>query len=161
MAKVIIDHRPELTAEAARKVFESHFHDKYDVYKTKWPAYDFVVKKNAWRGVSVKLKQKRGQTHFEFKGIPPGIAPITLFLVLGGVWMVLGLQALFGAVGGAGAFIGFLLWVALGSWLISLVFSRPSREIESEVKALIEHAAEFKQPAAARTGAIDKETERK
>ena len=161
MAKVIIDHRPELTAEAARKVFESHFHDKYDVYKTKWPAYDFVVKKNAWRGVSVKLKQKRGQTHFEFKGIPPGTAPITLLLALGGVWVVWGLQALVGVVGGAGAFIGFLLWVALGSWLLSLVFSRPSRKIEKEIKALIENAEEFKQPAADRVGAIDTEAERK
>ena len=99
MAKVIIGHRPELTAEAARKVFESHFHDKYDVYKTKMPAYDFVVKKNAWRGVIVKLKQKRGQTYFVFRrDIPPGTAPFTLFLVLVGVWAGLGLQALFAAV---------------------------------------------------------------
>ncbi len=30
MVKVIIGHRPELTAEVARKVFESHFHDNYD-----------------------------------------------------------------------------------------------------------------------------------
>ena len=75
--------------------------------------------------------------------------------------MVLGLQALFGAVGGVGAFIGFLLWVALGSWLISLIFSRPSRKIENEVKALIENAEEFRQPAAAQVGAIDTEAEKK
>ncbi len=161
MAKVIIGHRPELTAEAARKVFESHFHDKYDVYKTKWPAYDFVVKKSAWRGVGVKLKQKRSQTYFEFKGIPPGIAPITLLFVFLGVWGGLGLQALDRVGAGVGALIGLLLWIALGSWLLSLVFIRPSRKIENEIKALIENAEEFKQPAADRVGAIDTEAERK
>jgi len=161
MAKIIIGHRPELTAEVARKVFESHFHDKYDVYKTRMPAYDFVVKKSAWRGVSVKLNQKRGQTYFLFRVIPSVMAPFTLFLVLVGVWAGLGLQALDRVGAGVGALIGFLLWVALGSWLLSLVFSRPSRKIEKEVKALIENAAEFKQPAADRVGAIDTEAERK
>ncbi len=161
MAKVIIGHRPELTAEIARKVFESHFHDKYDIYKTKMPGYDFVVKKSAWRGVSVKLNQKRGQTYFLFRVIPSVMAPFTLFLVLVGVWAGLGLQALDRVVGGAGAFIGFLLWVALGSWLLSLAFSRPSRKIENDVKALIENVEDFKQPATAQVGAIDTETERK
>ena len=136
MAKVIIGHCPELTAEVARKVFESHFHDKYDVYKTKMPAYDFVVKKSVWRGVSVKLKQKRGQTYFEFRGIPPGTAPFTLLLVLGGMWVVWGLQALVRVGAGVGPIIGFLLWFVLGSWLLSLVFSRPSRKIENEIKHL-------------------------
>ncbi len=32
MVKVIIGHRPELTAEVARKVFESHFHDNTGIY---------------------------------------------------------------------------------------------------------------------------------
>ncbi len=145
MAKVIIGHRPELTAEVARKVFESHFHDKYDVYKTKMRAYDFVVKKSAWRGVSVKLKQKRGQTYFEFRGQPPGKAPFTLFLVFFAVWVGLSLQALDRVGAGVGALIGLLLWVALGSWLVSLAFSRPSRKIENEIKALIENAEEFKE----------------
>ena len=147
MEKVIIGHHPELTAEAARKVFESHFHDKYDVYKTKMRAYDFVVKKSAWRGVSVKLKQKRGQMYFEFRGQPPGKAPFTLVLVFFAVWVGLGLQALDRVGAGVGALIGFLLWVALGSWLVSLVFSRPSRKIENEIKALIENAEEFKEPS--------------
>ena len=129
------------------KVFESHFHDKYDVYKTKMPAYDFVVKKSAWRGVSIKLKQKRSQTYFVFMAIPPGIAPFTLLLVFIGVWGGLGLQALDRIGAGVGVLIGFLLWVALGSWLLSLVFSRPSRKIENEIKALIENAEEFKEPS--------------
>lgn len=161
MAKVIIGHHPELTAEGAMKVFKSHFHDKYNVYKTKMPAYDFVVKKSAWSGVGVKLRQKRGQTHFELRGMPPGTAVFALWFVLWGVWVFLGLQALVRAGAWVGPLIGFLLWFALGLWLLSLAFSRPSRKIENEVKALIEKTVEFKQPAAAHDGASDTEGGRK
>ncbi len=161
MAKVIIGHRPELTAEGAMEVFQRHFHDKYDVYKTKMPAYDFVVKKSAWRGVSVKLRQKRGQTYFEFMGTTPSTPLVILSVLLWAGWFILCLLAVGEAGGGAGAFIGFFLLLFLGIWLIRLPFSRPSRKIEKEVKALIEKAEEFKQPAAARVGAIDTEAERK
>ena len=89
------------------------------------------------------LKQKRGRTYFEFRGTIPSRALMILAMLLWAGWFVLGLQALAGG-GGAGGFLGFLLWIALGSWLFSLAFSRPSKRIENEVKALIENAEEFK-----------------
>ena len=149
MAKVIIGHHPELTAESAMKVFQRQFTDKYELYMTRIPRTDFIVKQSAWRGVGVSLRRKRGQTYFEFMGTTPSTALLILRVLLGVGWFILCLRA-FGEAGGgggmqgAGAFIGFFVLLFLGLWLLRLPFSRPSRKIESEVKALIGNAPEFK-----------------
>ena len=66
MAVVTIGHHPELTAEEAMKVFQRHFTGKYVVYHVKGLGRDFAVKKSAWVGVSVKLKQEERKTSFVF-----------------------------------------------------------------------------------------------
>lgn len=135
IVKVVVSHHPELAAEDAMKIFQSHLAGKYEVYKTKMPKWDFVVKKSAWRAVGVTLIQKRNQTTFYLQGMPGstfvGIFWVLLFLML--------LASVFssGAVG-AGEFIGFILM----AWLLSFVFQRPSHRLVKEIKAFIEQ--EFK-----------------
>ena len=146
MAKVMIGHHPELTAESAMKVFQRQFTDKYELYMTRMPRIAFFVKQSASRGVSVKLKQKRGQTYFEFMETTPSPALTILAMLLWAGWFILGLYGL-SKSGGIGGFIGFLLWIALGLWLLRLPFSRPSRKIEKEVTVLIEKTEEFKGPS--------------
>jgi len=83
MAKVMIGHHPELTAESAMKVFQRQFTDKYELYMTRRPRTDFFIKQSAWRGVGVSLRRKRGQTYFEFKGTTPSTALLILRVLLG------------------------------------------------------------------------------
>lgn len=136
MAKVVVGHHPELTAEDVMKIFQSHFTDKYEIYKTKMPGWAFVVKKSTWRAVGVKLIQKRNQTTFYLQGMP-GSTLVRIFWVL---LLLMWLVAVFssGAVGGAGGFIGFILML----WLFSFVSQRPSHRIVKEIKAFVEQ--EFK-----------------
>lgn len=138
MAKVVVGHRPELTAEGAMKVFQSHLAGKYEVYKTKIPGCAFVVKKSAWRAVGVKLIQKRNQTTFYLEGMPGSILVRIFWMLLFLMW----LAAMFssGAVGGAGGFVGFVLMVGL----FIFVSRRPSYRLVKEIKAFIEKAEEFK-----------------
>ncbi len=139
MAKVVVGHHPELTAEGAMKVFQSHLAGKYEIYKTKTPGVAFVVKKSAWRAVGVKLIQKRNQTTFYLQGMPGGSTLVRIFWVL---LFLMWLAAVFssGAVGGAGGFIGFILMLGL----FVFVSRRPSHRLVKEIKAFIEKAEEFK-----------------
>ncbi len=68
MAEVTVGHHPELIAEEAMKVFQRHF-SEYEVYKSPLLSgvvvkRDFAIKKSAWIGVSVALKQEPGKTSF-------------------------------------------------------------------------------------------------
>ena len=117
MAVVTVGHHPELTAEEAMKVFQRHFTGKYVIYKTRLVGRDFGIKKSAWVGVSVKLKQEKAKTSFVFTYFSPSA-------------LVRGLQgAAFGLIG------GLIQWLILGSSF---------RAIENEVKSFIESAEEFK-----------------
>ena len=79
MAVVAVGHHPELTAEEAMKIFQKHFTGKYEVYMTKRPGRDFVVKKSGWVGVAVKLKQEAAKTRFVFNYIMPSALITVLF----------------------------------------------------------------------------------
>jgi len=138
MAKVVVGHCPELTAEGAMKVFQNHLAGKYEIYKTKMPGWAFVVKKSAWRAVGVKLIQKRNQTTFYLQGMPGSILVRIFWMLLFLMWLV----AVFSsdAVGGAGGFIGFILML----WLFAFVSRRPSHRLVKEIKVFIEKAEEFK-----------------
>jgi len=150
MAKVIIGHRPELTAEAAREVFESQFAHKYRVYKSRRRGgYNFSIRESAWRGVNVKLEQKPGRTAFVLEAMTPSWAVTMLFLLLWIAWLALGVRAASG--GGVGTWIGFGLWLALGLWLIRFVQSRLSKKLINTTKAMVENTAEFKQPEPPKT----------
>lgn len=73
MAVVTIMHHPELTPEAAMKIFQQGFAGKYEVYK--WNviggAGHFAVKKSSVVGVAVKLKQDNNKTSFVFMEFIP------------------------------------------------------------------------------------------
>ena len=138
MANVVVGHHPELTAEGAMKVFQSHFAGKYEIYKTKMPGLAFVVKKSAWRAVGVKLIQKRNQTTFYLQGIPGSTLVRIFWILLFLMWLVAVFSS--GAVRGAGGFIGFIFMLGL----FIFVSRRPGHRLIKEIKAFIEKAEEFK-----------------
>ena len=141
MAKVmIIGHHPELTVEDAMKILQGHLAGKYDIYKSKRPYVDFMVKKSAWQGVAVRLRQKRKETAFVINGVVASTVIAILFLL---IW-ILGTIGMFsGGGGGAGAFVAFILWTALILGLPSI----PSKGLAKEVRGVIEKAEEFKEPS--------------
>jgi hypothetical protein len=72
MASVTISHHPELTAEDVVAIFQKQFGDKYEIIPTpRAPHYDLIVKRSAWTGICVLLKQGRSKTRLVFKGNPP------------------------------------------------------------------------------------------
>lgn len=71
MATISIGHKPELTAEEALAAFQHHFAGTYEVYPTKLRMRDFIVKKNDWAGVGVKVKQESRKTTFVFTALMP------------------------------------------------------------------------------------------
>ena len=125
MAIVEIAHQPELTVERAEQIFRGHFRtqyyevDKASIFLRFLPRRHFVIKKNGWTSVAVRLVQKPDSTSFVFAG-PLG-PPAS------------GLHA-----------FAYNMTFPL-SWLIA----RPSRlEMEDEVRVFIENAAEFHPEAA-------------
>jgi len=69
MAEVTIGHHPELTVENAISIFEKHFAGKYEVLPApRSPFWDFVIRRNAWQGVRVRLDQKPNNTSFVLRG---------------------------------------------------------------------------------------------
>jgi hypothetical protein len=144
MAKVIIGHHPELAAEDAMKIFQSHFAGKYEIYRRGMGRSAIHVKQSAWRGVDARLRQKRGKTYFETG------AYAALAIAAGICVVLLGVAAIFLSVyqlRGAGLVTqvtAAIVLLVLFSWLASLVASRPSRKLENEVKAFIANAEEFK-----------------
>ena len=63
-----IAHHPELTQEQAQELFQKHFEGKYKVEDFKGPFRDFIVVKNPFIGVAVKLEQTGNETKFIFSG---------------------------------------------------------------------------------------------
>jgi len=53
-------------------MFQKQFAGKYEVYSTKWPNFDFVVKKSAFAGVFVNLKQSKDKTEVVYIQEAPG-----------------------------------------------------------------------------------------
>ncbi|PKB72489.1 MAG: hypothetical protein BZY87_00100 [SAR202 cluster bacterium Io17-Chloro-G6] len=82
MAIVRVAHRPNLSPERAMYAFNRNFHREYKIYKSGVLMRDFVVKKNAWTGVGVKLKQEDNGTSFVFTAMMPSII---LNILFGGV----------------------------------------------------------------------------
>ncbi len=79
MAVVKVAHRPNLTPERAMFAFNRHFHQDYEIRKTGILLRDFLVKKNAWTGVGVKLQQDVDGTSFVFTAVLPNIILNMLF----------------------------------------------------------------------------------
>lgn len=117
MTVLTVGHHPELTAEEAMRAFQRHFAGQYEVYKVWWENRDFAVKKSAWLGISVKLKQETGKTSFVFTYFPPSLS----------------LNLLVGLSAGV-----------LGTLLRMLFLHSRFKAVENEVKAFIESGEEFK-----------------
>lgn len=85
MAKITIGHHPELTPQGLISIFEKHFAGKYEIIPTpRQPTTDLIVKRSAWTGVAVHLKQQRNKTKVVFYGIAPSLwARVTGFLLIG------------------------------------------------------------------------------
>ncbi len=71
MAKVAIAHKPDLTKEQALEIFSKHFSANYRVVSYRRPLRDFVIEKNPFVGVAVKLEQQSGRTSFVYNAMAP------------------------------------------------------------------------------------------
>jgi uncharacterized membrane protein YgcG len=93
MARVTIAHKPQLTKEQAQEIFAEHFAGKYRVAAYRKPLRDFVVEKNAFVGVAIKLEQQSNQTRFAYNAFAPRWWAVVLFGVLLSAWLGRGLTA--------------------------------------------------------------------
>ncbi|MEX0682675.1 MAG: hypothetical protein WD904_04075 [Dehalococcoidia bacterium] len=66
MAVKTIAHKPNLTKEQAEEIFRKHFEGKYKVEDFKGLFRDFMVVKNPFTGVALKLEQAEGETKFVY-----------------------------------------------------------------------------------------------
>lgn len=82
MAVIDIGYRPELTKDRARDIFESGFAGRYRVEGSPVMRRDFIVKKNGWVGVGVRLQQERSRTALVFTPLVPSSL---LYNLMGGV----------------------------------------------------------------------------
>jgi hypothetical protein len=80
MPRAIISHKPELSKEKVYEIFRKHFEGTYEVYETRLLGADFVVKKSAWTGVSIRLVQKKDKTMLAYAAFAPSAA-VRVFLM--------------------------------------------------------------------------------
>ena len=73
MATITIGYRPDLTPERAMQIFAEHFGRRCEVTTTWIRNRDFVVKKSAWTGVGVRVKQEKDATTFVFTAVMPSL----------------------------------------------------------------------------------------
>ena len=71
MAVITIAHKPALTKEQTQALFTKHFEGKYKVEDFKGPFRDFMVVKNPFTGVAIKLEQTDSETKFVYAGLAP------------------------------------------------------------------------------------------
>jgi hypothetical protein len=82
MAVTEIAHKPDLTKEQALELFRKHFEGRCKVEEWKGPLAvrrDFMVVRNAFIGVTVKLEQTATDTKFVYTGIAPKMWARLLF----------------------------------------------------------------------------------
>ena len=79
MATITIGHRPEITNEQVQQIFAERF-SEYQIIKSTALNRDFILKKNSWTGVGVRLKQEKdGVTTFVFTALMPNLLLNALF----------------------------------------------------------------------------------
>ncbi len=82
MAVTEIAHKPDLTKEQAKELFTKHFEGKCTVEDFKGPMAirrDFMVVKNPFIGVAIKLEQGATGTKFVYAGLAPRLWARLLF----------------------------------------------------------------------------------
>ena len=71
MATMTVLARPGLTKKRVVTLFRERFRGTYEVYETDLLTRDFIVKKNGWTGVGIKLKHASQSTELVFTGLVP------------------------------------------------------------------------------------------
>jgi len=71
MAVATIAHKPDLTKEQLQDIFAKHYAGKYAVKPFRGLFRDFVIEKNPWVGVAVKLQQSESETKIVYAGLAP------------------------------------------------------------------------------------------
>ena len=82
MAVSTIAHKASLTKDEAKEIFRRHFDAKYKIEDWKGPVTvrrDFMIVKNPFIGVTVKLEQSANETKFVYTGIAPKLWARLLF----------------------------------------------------------------------------------
>ncbi len=96
MARISLKHRPELTKEILKTALEAHFEPKgYEVGYSSLIGADIYIKKTAWVGVTIKLRQTKDSTFLRIHGYSPSM---WARLFLGGLIMVLILNSKWNAL---------------------------------------------------------------
>ncbi len=78
MATITIGHRPDLTNEQVQQIFAQRFAD-CEIIRSNAVNRDFIIKKNGWTGVGVRLKQEKNATTLVFTALMPNVLLQTLF----------------------------------------------------------------------------------
>jgi hypothetical protein len=78
MATITIGHRPDLTKEQVQQIFAERFAD-CEIIGSNAIKRDFIIKKNGWTGVGVRLKQEKSATTLVFTAMMPNVLLQTLF----------------------------------------------------------------------------------
>jgi hypothetical protein len=74
MAVAKVAHHPEMTWEQVMELFKREFGGRYKVYSLKrTPMRDFVVQKNGFVGVSMRLEQTKNETKLIYSGFSPSL----------------------------------------------------------------------------------------
>ena len=73
MARITVENNPGLTVESAINTFRQAFNDKCDVYPTRLPLRDFVVRQSEWTAVGIKIKRRRNRITFVFTAFTPSV----------------------------------------------------------------------------------------
>ena len=79
MAIITIGHRPDLTKEQVQAIFTERFAGEFEIIRSNAINRDFIVKKNGWTGVGVRLKQEKTGTSFVFTAMMPNLLLNALF----------------------------------------------------------------------------------
>jgi hypothetical protein len=69
MAIISIGHKPTLSIDEAREIFARGMEGRYRIVTSEVRSRHFIVQKDGWRGVGVKLQQRDGETRFVFTGM--------------------------------------------------------------------------------------------
>jgi hypothetical protein len=69
MAIISIGHKPDLSIDEAREIFARGMAGRYEIMTSEVRSRHFIVQKDGWRGVGVKLQQREGETRFVFTGM--------------------------------------------------------------------------------------------
>ena len=95
MAVTSIGYRPDLTVEQAQAAFAAGFRARYEIVTTDIRSRHFIVRRDAWSGVGVKLKQRKSDTCLVFTAMIPSLrlqfffGGIFSYLVLRKTWKAL------------------------------------------------------------------------